>query len=66
MSTMLTERKVAERLGVSRPTLRRWRSDGTGPTWFRIGRRVMYPHAALETWIAARERAPLVPLTTAA
>lgn len=57
-STMLTEAQLAERLGLSRPTLRRWRRAGGGPTWLRLGARVLYPVAGLDAWLASRERAP--------
>lgn len=48
----ITEPQVAERLGVSTRTLRRWRANGTGPAWQYRGssRFVMYPVAELEQW----------------
>ena len=38
----LTEREVAERLGLSVGTLRAWRHRGKGPRFLRLGRSVRY------------------------
>ena len=38
----LTEREVAERLGLSVATLRAWRHRGKGPRYLRLGRSVRY------------------------
>ena len=38
----LTEREVAELLGLSVATLRAWRHRGKGPRFFRLGRSVRY------------------------
>ena len=38
----LTEREVAERLGLSVATLRAWRHRGKGPRFLRLGRSVRY------------------------
>lgn len=56
----LTETEVAARLGVSRPTLYRWRRAGIGPAWTRLGpRRLAFDAAALDAWLASQERAPI-------
>jgi len=34
-------------------TLQRWRKAGTGPPWFRVGRRVYYDHAQLAQYLDA-------------
>lgn len=34
-------------------TVRYWRHCGTGPTSFRLGRRVVYRREDVETWIAS-------------
>jgi excisionase family DNA binding protein len=51
----LTESEVAELLKVSVGTLRRWRREGTGPPWLRLGRGVRYLRAEVNAW-AARQR----------
>jgi hypothetical protein len=37
-------------------TLRYWRHLGTGPTSFRLGRRVLYRRVDLDAWIDAQRR----------
>lgn len=37
-----SEAELAERWGISRRTLQRWRRDGEGPPFLRLGRRVFY------------------------
>jgi predicted DNA-binding transcriptional regulator AlpA len=41
---------AAERLGLSVGTLQTYRWMGTGPEFRKIGRRVVYAAAALDTW----------------
>jgi len=51
----LSEAEFSERYGVPARTLQRWRSTGDGPPYCRIGpRRIAYPAAAAEAWLAAR------------
>lgn len=53
---LLKESQVAERLGVSMPTLRSWRSRGIGPAYVKLGTGkkspVRYDHRDLEQYIA--------------
>src|SRR4051812_17145592 len=51
---LLTITEAADVLRAPVATLRYWRHLGTGPTSFRIGRRVLYRRADLRTWIAAQ------------
>jgi excisionase family DNA binding protein len=41
-------------LGVSQATLRAWKRQGRGPTYFRAGKLLRYRRADLEAWIRAR------------
>jgi predicted DNA-binding transcriptional regulator AlpA len=51
----LDEAAMAARLGVSRRTLQRWRAEGGGPPYVRLGpRRVAYEEAAADAWAAGR------------
>ncbi|WP_408906079.1 helix-turn-helix transcriptional regulator [Nguyenibacter vanlangensis] len=62
---VLTERQAAARLGLSADYLYRLRVDGPrrrssaeqplppGPTYLRIGRRIVYRPADLDAWLAA-------------
>ncbi|TCH97720.1 DNA-binding protein [Roseococcus sp. SYP-B2431] len=46
---------LAERQHVSLRTLERWRGDGSGPRFLRVGpRKVIYPIAEVERWEAER------------
>ncbi|MBM1220986.1 helix-turn-helix domain-containing protein [Ponticoccus sp. SC2-23] len=38
----LTERELARHWRISQRTLQRWREAGAGPSWYRIGGRVLY------------------------
>jgi predicted DNA-binding transcriptional regulator AlpA len=56
MSSLLSQREAAARLLLSERTLERWRVTGGGPAFVKLGRRVAYREADLETWIALRVR----------
>jgi len=48
-----TDVEVAQFLGVSVSTVRRWRLTGAGPRWIRIGgSSIRYPIADLEAYLA--------------
>lgn len=48
-----TDIEVADYLGVSVSTVRRWRlTGGGGPRWVRIGTSIRYPRADLEAYVA--------------
>ena len=49
----LTEREVAELLGLSVATLRAWRHRGKGPRFLRLGRSVRYLSADLADFVRA-------------
>lgn len=49
---LIRTEEVAERLNVHPSTVRRWRLDGVGPRFLRIGKLYRYPSADLEAWIA--------------
>ena len=52
---VLFDDEVAERLRVSKSTLRRWRANGEGPTcWGKIGRQVAYNLESLLCWERAQ------------
>ena len=61
--TLLTITEAAELLRAPVATLRYWRHLGTGPTSFRLGRRVLYRRDDLHAWIDARRdyRTPPAP-----
>jgi predicted site-specific integrase-resolvase len=48
---LLDTARVAEILGVSRPTLERWRTQGVGPRFVRHGRWIRYRLRDLEDFL---------------
>jgi hypothetical protein len=55
-SPNLTEGMVAIMLGCSVHALRRWRWNGEGPRFYKIGRNVRYRPCDLDDFIAERAR----------
>jgi len=51
---MITERQAAEVLGWSKATMRLYRRKGRGPTFYKIGRRVLYRPADLDDFVETR------------
>lgn len=49
----LTEEKTSKRINVSKSALRKWRREGTGPRYVKLGRLVRYSVAELENWLTA-------------
>ena len=47
---------AADMLNVSKASLARWRCDGTGPIFVKIGGRVGYAEGDLAAWVEARRR----------
>lgn len=53
---LLTEVDVHNYTGMSRPTLRRWRSEGSqGPKFIKLGAAVRYPKDSLRAWLDSLE-----------
>lgn len=48
----LTQWEAAEALQISVSTLKRWRTECRGPSWFHVGNRPRYRVADLEAWAA--------------
>ena len=54
----MSTKETAERLGVSRQTLRRMRRTGQGPAWYKVSiRELRYDRKDLEAWIKTRKAA---------
>jgi predicted DNA-binding transcriptional regulator AlpA len=43
-------------IGIQRQTLARWRHEGFGPQWVRMGRRIFYRSSDLRAWVESRIR----------
>ena len=50
---LLTPQEVAERWAITSYTLLRWRSEGCGPNYVRIGGRIRYRLADVERYEAS-------------
>jgi hypothetical protein len=46
----LTERELAEMWNVSPKTLQRWRSEGRGPRFLKLSKKVVYPLEQIKTF----------------
>ncbi|MDD5479637.1 helix-turn-helix domain-containing protein [Rhodoferax sp.] len=46
------ENELAQRWGMSPKTLQRWRSEGRGPRYFKLSRKVIYPMAEIQKFEA--------------
>lgn len=53
---LLTEKQVAEAYGFSVKTLQKWRSNGDGPGYIKIGYSVRYDPEELAAYIRAGRR----------
>jgi predicted site-specific integrase-resolvase len=49
--------EASEYIGIPAGTLARWRSEGTGPPYFKFGGRVAYEKKFLDEWMKAQFRA---------
>lgn len=56
MKTYLTTEKLAEFLNISTQTLNKWRWEGKGPRFIKLGSRVVYDMADVEAYIASQVR----------
>jgi hypothetical protein len=42
--------------GIAKQSLAKWRCEGRGPEFVRVGGRIMYERSALDAWVDARRR----------
>jgi predicted DNA-binding transcriptional regulator AlpA len=54
LEALLTEHQVAEIIGMSLASLRRWRLQRQGPKYLKIGAAVRYPPADVSAWLESR------------
>ena len=47
---VLSENELAQHWGVSPKTLQRWRTEGRGPRYLKLSKRVVYPVAEIRTF----------------
>jgi hypothetical protein len=53
MPELLNTTEAARRLRLAPQTLNRWRQEGIGPAYVRVGRKVMYQADQLTAWLTA-------------
>ena len=53
IKSALTEKQLADRLGLSIRTLQAWRREGNGLSYLKIGSAVRYPLSVVELFEAA-------------
>lgn len=52
----LSTAEVADMLGISPATLRKWRATDTGPRFYKFNRSVFYKRKDIEAWISEHYR----------
>ena len=55
---LITDQDQAEKLGVQTSTLAWWRSQGQGPDYFKIGRKIFYSRRLTTEWMTRQRRSP--------
>ena len=53
-TSYLTQDEAADVLRLSARTLERMRLDGSGPSFMKAGRRVLYSRQSIDDWLAER------------
>lgn len=53
-NSAINESELARRAAVSTAALRKWRREGTGPRFLRLGRCVRYLIQDVDTWLHSR------------
>lgn len=54
---VLSPKQAAETIGISTSTLAKFRLDGKGPKYSKLGRRVFYEESELRRWIGENQHA---------
>ena len=62
----LNQVELARRWSLSHRTLERWRWEGRGPQYLKIGGRIVYRLSDIEAYEASRQRNVIVPASQAA
>ena len=60
-SPLLSEEEVAELLGLSPATLKKWRRNHRGPRYYRLGSAVRYKREDLEAFVSESAEHPCSP-----
>ena len=60
---LIAPQELAERWGICVDTLKRWRAQGRGPSWVRIGRQIRYRMRDIRDHELAQGETPRSPTT---
>jgi len=52
--TLLDTLEASHRLRVARQTLAKWRLEGSGPPFIRVGRKILYREQDISAWLDSR------------
>jgi hypothetical protein len=55
---LIPDAEAAEILGQKPDTLAVWRCKGTGPAFYKVGRRVFYTRSDINAFVVSRRRVP--------
>lgn len=58
MSDYLSDRDLADELGIPERTPGQWRYLGRGPAFIKVGRHVRYRRADVDAWLASNTHQP--------
>lgn len=58
MADWMTRAELAQVLGITVPTLRRWEAEGIGPPFTRLGRAILYRRESFREWLRSKESRP--------
>ena len=56
MQKLINEKTVEEQYGLKKRRLQKWRSQGGGPAWYKIGRNCRYLAEEVENFISSNRR----------
>lgn len=59
LADRLCPKQAADYIGLSVRTLARYRAEGIGPRWLRIGRSVQYLRTSVDDWLLSQEQTPV-------
>ncbi|WP_242223618.1 helix-turn-helix transcriptional regulator [Shinella zoogloeoides] len=58
---VILSRQMPAYVGISAQTLARWRHEGKGPEYVKIGKQVAYKVAAIRAWLNSMQRSSTSP-----
>jgi len=59
LNDFLSEERAGAELNLGFRTLRKYRRFGTSPAYVKIGRKIMYPRAAITDWVESKVIKPV-------